>query len=116
VRVLYVENHAEFARVACAQFLLGHEVLVTPSLQGAREHLASGTFSALLVDFDLDDGKGDELVREVRATGWRGAIVAVSATEQGNLALLDAGADVAVPKARFGELPRLLHAAQASGR
>ena len=108
MKLLYVENHAVFAQTAIAQFLSGHEVQVTPSLAGARAALLAGRFDALLVDFDLDDGKGAELVAELRAAGQAVPIIAVSATKEGNDALLAAGASLAVSKAAFPQLPSAL--------
>lgn len=65
MRILFVENHAPFAQVAIAQFLAGHDVIVAPSLAAARA--AKGPFDVVLIDYDLDDGKGDVLVRELVA-------------------------------------------------
>jgi DNA-binding response OmpR family regulator len=81
VRVLFVESHETFARTVVTEFLADFDVTIAPSLAGARSALAVATFDVLLVDDDLDDGKGDELVREVRASGFRGRIVAASAHE-----------------------------------
>ena len=39
--------------------------MVTPGLAGARQLLVTAAFDLILVDFDLDDGKGDELVAEL---------------------------------------------------
>ena len=65
------ENHAVFADLVSRQFLSAHEVTFVPSLAEARRFLATGSFGAVLVDFDLDDGKGDELVRELVASAFR---------------------------------------------
>ena len=70
MNVLWVENHATFVRRTLS-FLAGHAVTVVPSLAGARAALGRGTFDAVLVDFDLDDGKGVELVRELHTRPGR---------------------------------------------
>ena len=67
MKILYVENHAVFAANVVRQFLSQHSVMVAPSLVAARQALRDGRFNLLLVDYDLDDGKGDELVRELTA-------------------------------------------------
>jgi hypothetical protein len=41
----------------------------------------SHTFDAVLVDYDLPDGKGTDVVRALCAMGFRGNIVAVSSKE-----------------------------------
>jgi hypothetical protein len=61
-----------------------------------------------LVDFDLDDGKGDALVRELLEGGFPGRIIAISAHHDGNEALMNAGARVSCPKARFHTIDRNL--------
>jgi CheY-like chemotaxis protein len=108
MRLLFVENHAVFARTVVEAFLTGDEVTIVPSLAEARRQLATGTFEAVLTDFDLDDGKGDALVRELRARGFPGKIVAVSAHDEGNARLLAAGAHAVCPKGRFREIRRVL--------
>jgi CheY-like chemotaxis protein len=106
--ILWVENHAHFARLAARQFLAGHAVTVVPSLAAARAALARRAFSVVLVDFDLDDGKGDELVRELRSLPARPWVVATSSHEAGNRALVEAGADAVCGKMEFGRIAEVL--------
>ena len=73
MKILYVENHAVFAANVISQFLSEHSVTVAPSLAEARKALATGSFGLLLIDYDLDDGKGDKLLRELRASDIRPA-------------------------------------------
>jgi CheY-like chemotaxis protein len=108
VRVLWVENHAVFARMAGRQFLSAHDLTVVPSIDAAKDAVTGGLFDAVLIDYDLDDGKGDELVRFVRQLPVRLPVVATSSHEDGNAALLAAGADATCPKARFAEIEAVL--------
>src|SRR5262245_9852078 len=98
MRLLWVENHSGFARVAARQFLAGHAVTVVPSLAEARAALAGGSFEVVLIDYDLDDGKGEDLVRELRFAPGRPWVVAASSHEAGNRALVEAGADAVCGK------------------
>jgi DNA-binding response OmpR family regulator len=61
VNILFVENHARFARIVTQQFLSAHAVTRVTSLAAAREILNSAIFDVVLLDYDLDDGKGDVL-------------------------------------------------------
>lgn len=115
MRLLWVENHADFARLAGRQFLAAHELTVVPSLAAARAALAAGRYDVVLLDYDLDDGKGVALVEVVRGLPDRPAVVATSAHADGNAALLAAGADAACPKTRFADIGALL-AAVVGGR
>ncbi len=108
MRILFVENHAAFTSVVVPQFLGGHEVVITPTLFGARAAMRLQGFDAVLVDFDLDDGKGDALVRELVAAHFMGPIVAVSSHAEGNAALRAAGATAVCAKADFARLAGLL--------
>jgi CheY-like chemotaxis protein len=108
VRILWVENHPRFVSVVRHQFLAGHELTVVPSLEAARIAAGAGDFDAVLVDYDLDDGKGDVLVRELRERFPRVAIVATSSHEDGNRALTAAGADAVCGKLEFNRIPKLL--------
>jgi CheY-like chemotaxis protein len=114
VRLLWVENHAQFARMAGRQFLAAHTVTVISSLAAAKEALASTVFDVVLLDYDLDDGKGASLVEFMRALPYTPAVVAASSHEDGNKSLLAAGADAVCPKARFAEIEAVLFAAVAA--
>jgi DNA-binding response OmpR family regulator len=108
VRLLWVENHAVFAHMAGRQFLAVHMLTVVPSLAAAHSALATDTFDAVLLDFDLDDGKGAELVAVVRAMPTRLPVVAVSSHDEGNAALLAAGADAVCRKTNFANIGNVL--------
>lgn len=108
MRLLWVENHTTFARLAGRQFLASHELTVVPSLSAARDALTTGRFDAVLLDYDLDDGKGAELVEFVRQLPERVAVVATSSHEAGNAALVAAGADAVCPKANFATIDAVL--------
>lgn len=72
----------------------------------ARGYLAAKVFAAVLVDFDLDDGNGYVLARELRANGLAGRIVAISAHDKGNARLLAAGATASCPRRSSGASKR----------
>jgi DNA-binding NarL/FixJ family response regulator len=108
MRLLWVENHAVFARIAGQQFLSSHDVSVVPSLAAAKAALATGPFDVVLLDYDLDDGKGDRLIDFIRCLPFRVAVVATSSHEEGNRALLAAGANAACPKAQFADIDAVL--------
>jgi CheY-like chemotaxis protein len=108
MRLLWVENHAVFTRMAGRQFLAAHELTVVPSLAAARDALTDGRFDALLLDYDLDDGKGAELMQFIRQLPERVAVVAVSSHAEGNAALVTAGADAVCPKTQFANIGTVL--------
>ena len=104
-----VENHAVFAETVSGEFFPDDDVTVSPSMAGGLARVAEEeTFDAVLVDFDLDDGLGTDLVQRMRAEGYQGLMVAVSAKEEGNKVLVREGADVACNKLEFGSLRGLL--------
>jgi DNA-binding response OmpR family regulator len=106
--VLYVENHHVFAERVCSTFLAGCEVTVTPSLSEARSALVGEAFDLVLVDYDLDDGKGATFVRELKAVDYDAWVVGASARPEGNEELRAAGADAICPKAEFDSLGEVL--------
>jgi CheY-like chemotaxis protein len=108
LRLLWVENHAVFARVAGRQFLSGHDVTLVPTLAAAREALAAKPFDAVLLDHDLDDGKGTSLIESIRELPDAPAVIAVSAHEGGNQALMKAGADAVCGKTKFAQIESVL--------
>jgi CheY-like chemotaxis protein len=113
MRLLWVENHASFARIAGRQFLAEHLVTLVASLAEARQALAEQAFDAVLLDYDLDDGKGDVLIETLAQLPHRPVIIAASAHEAGNEALLRAGADAVCAKSRFAQIGAVLARAAA---
>jgi len=108
MKILFVENHAVFAQQAIINFLSTHQVTVAPTLSIARSKFAADQFDLLLVDYDLDDGKGEKLVRELRADGSPVRIIGISARDEGNAALLQAGADAICSKMEFDQIQELI--------
>ncbi len=62
MNILFVENHQVFAEVVIKQFFVQHHVNVVPTIRKAWEEITQNNYDVVLVDFDLDDGKGVELV------------------------------------------------------
>lgn len=89
-----------FAQTVIDQFLANHEVVHVTTIAEANRVL-SQAFDAVLVDYDLPDGKGTEVVRALRAVGFAGNIVAVSSREEGNEELRSAGAKAVCSKKDF---------------
>jgi DNA-binding response OmpR family regulator len=112
VNILFVENHAVFAETVIASFLAEHTVEIVPSVAAALAVVTAGRFDAALVDYDLDDRKGDAFVREARAADPRLVIIGVSSHDSGNSALLSAGADAVCPKLAFSGIAAVLERAR----
>lgn len=108
MKILYVENNARFAAIACSCFLTEHEVTVVPRLAQARQALARETVDLVLLDQDLDDGKGAELAAELNGLPNRPLILAASSHTAGNNALLRAGADGVCAKPDFARVGRAI--------
>ena len=62
----------------------------------------------VLSDYDLDDGKGEEFVRERRAAHPLLPIIAVSSHEAGNAALVAAGASAVCSKREFDRIQKVI--------
>jgi CheY-like chemotaxis protein len=108
LRLLWVENHPTFPRLAGRQFLSEHAVTVVACLAEARRALAEQPFDAILLDYDLDDGKGTALLPFIEQLPCRPVVIATSAHEAGNEALVRAGADAVCGKLRFAEIGAVL--------
>lgn len=108
MKILYLENHAIFAAQVSREFLSAHRVAVVPSLSAARSVFTSGRFDLVLSDYDLDDGKGEEFVRECRATHPWLPIIGVSSHDAGNAALLAAGATAVCSKMDFDRIEKVI--------
>ena len=108
MNILYLENHGVFAEQVTRQFLSAHLVTVVPSLSAGRSSLAASSYDLVLSDYDLDDGKGEEFVRECRASHPRLPIIAASAHDAGNAALVKAGASAVCSKMEFDHIQEVI--------
>lgn len=107
-KLLLVENHPVFAETVTREFLSGYDVFCVATICEATSLLGRASFSAVLVDYDLDDGKGVELVEAAKNLLVPPIIVAISAHDAGNEALMKAGADAICKKVRFQAIGELL--------
>jgi len=95
MNILFVENHQIFAKFVTGKFLNQHQVTIVPKISDAWAILSKEQteIDIVLVDFDLDDGKGDKLIENIKAHHLNVKMVAVSSHNNGNMALQKAGAD-----------------------
>ena len=108
VKVLLIENHQVFARTVVDLFLKNHSVTVVPTVMEALDTHRAAVFDVVLLDYDLDDFKGDVFLKRVRARGDTIPVVAISAKPDGNAALLAAGANTVCQKADFHAIAKIL--------
>ena len=108
MKILYVENHARFSSLVCKKILASHEVVVAPSLEKAKKEITNTTFDLVLLDYDLDDGKGSELVLLLKESENPPKIIAVSSHEKGNIALMEAGANAVCSKSNITSIQSII--------
>lgn len=108
LNILWVENHQRFSQIAVKNFLTAHIVTIVPTVVMARKCLSEGQFDLVLLDYDLDDGKGIELVREIIGGSPHPKLIATSAHATGNQALLNAGADAVCSKMEFANIEQVI--------
>ncbi|MCW3051567.1 MAG: hypothetical protein JWN14_737 [Chthonomonadales bacterium] len=111
MRILWVEDNARFVQTAGQAFLRNHELVVVPSLMGAKERLAAEGFDAILLDYDLPDGKGIELFPTLATLGIHPVVIATSSHEMGNNRLREVGAAFICAKKEFGNIEATLQLA-----
>lgn len=68
------------------------------SLAHGREHLANGNYHAVFLDVHLPDGKGYQLVPEIRRSQPGAHVIAMSAVDHEQAHALERGADFFLPK------------------
>lgn len=104
MKILFAENHGAFARIVTGEFLADHEVVVVPCLAGARKLLGSSPFHLVILDYDLDDGKGTLLMEPLAGLSPRPRGIAASSRDDGNEMLLAADAGAVCSKLEFGRI------------
>lgn len=107
-KILLVENHAVFAETVAREFLAEYEVVRVASIGEATTVLDRASFAVVLVDYDLDDGKGVEVVEAAKSLLPPPIIIAISAHDAGNEALMKAGAGAICKKAQFHKIGEVL--------
>lgn len=105
-RVLVVEDNEAFAWTIRTMFLEHHTVTVVGSVAACSD--LEHPFDVGLVDYDLPDGKGVEVVRTLLRRQPELPLVAISAHATGNAALRAAGARETCPKAEMHRIAVVL--------
>jgi two-component system copper resistance phosphate regulon response regulator CusR len=96
MRVLVVEDEARLAEsIARGLRQAGHAVDVSGTMESARQKVGVDSYGAVVLDVNLPDGSGFDLVRELRARGDQSSIILLTARDgvEDRVAGLDAGAD-----------------------
>ena len=58
MKILYIENHKVFASLITKKLLFDYSIVIVPSLAAAKLEIETKVFDLILLDYDLDDGKG----------------------------------------------------------
>lgn len=101
MKILYVENHKYFIEAVCTEFLSNNEVHDAPSVKQAIDAYDSEIYDLVLVDYDLDDGKGSEVISYIRSKDKNLPIIAVSSHDKGNSQMITVGANAVCKKINF---------------
>ena len=100
-RILFAEDQKTL-QMLTAKLLLsaGAEVVVCDNGKQALDAFRAGEFDIVLTDLMMPEMNGDELIRHIRADGFTGQIVALTAAIIGKETdtLLEAGADAVLNK------------------
>lgn len=108
MRILFVENNTSFAQIVKQQFLSEHDVQIVPSIEAAKAALRINRYGIVLLDYDLDDGKGIELLDNIRTHYPTAKVIAVSAIDTNNIALQKAGVHAVCAKRDFASIGKFL--------
>lgn len=101
MNILFIENHETFFKVVSEQFLKDYDITNVKTILRAKQELDSRLYDIVLIDYDLDDGKGVEVVDYIKTINIDTNVVAVSSHDKGNSLLMAAGADAICSKMKF---------------
>ena len=108
MKILLVEQHAQFANVVIDQFMKDLNIEIQTSLQDAWTALSDGEFDVALISDKYDDGTGEELLTSIKSNNLTVKTVAIAAYEDSNLKLRDAGADAICSKMDFSDIQTVI--------
>jgi DNA-binding NtrC family response regulator len=109
LKILFLENHPHFPKAVIQSFLAHCDVTVVPNIAEAKSLLNHDTFDVALIDYDLDDGKGDEFIKHIKDMRLELPMVACSSHDFGNHAMLAMGANAICSKLNFKDIALVIH-------
>lgn len=107
-KILLVENHVHFAAAVEKEFLSKYTVKTVSNIADAMACIDSDHYDYYLVDYDLDDGKGDQFVCALKICQPNSTVIAISSHDFGNRSLVVAGADYVCSKMNFKSIGEYL--------
>lgn len=99
MRMLLVDDEQEICLLLKAILLRqGLVSMGVHSLAEARQSLKLGDYDGVFLDVNLPDGKGYELIPELKASSPNTRVIVISAMDQERASAMSAGADLFLPK------------------
>ena len=98
-KILLIDDEPEICQLL--QAILARQGFVSSSahsLMEARERLRSGWFDGVFLDVNLPDGRGYELIPELKTIYPHVRVIVISAMDQERNSAMNAGADLFLPK------------------
>jgi len=109
--VLFVEDNDQFREMVIRRYLSDCQVTALSSGKRFKEILKKNELHFILMDYELPDTTGEDLIRVARDVEYSGAIIGVSSSKYLNQQMLKAGADAATPKREHFRLPQTIRRA-----
>lgn len=99
MKMLVVDDESEICLLLQAILAKnGVSSLSAHSLAEARARIAVNTFDGVFLDVNLPDGRGYELIPDLKKEHPGIRVIVISAMDEGRMGALDAGADLFIPK------------------
>ncbi len=109
MKILFIENHSTFAKIVVQMFLSDHQIKIVPSMKLALKELElNRDYKVALIDYDLDDCKGNKVALIIKQLYPNIKIIATSSHLKGNNLILKAGADATCPKMDFSNIQSVI--------
>ena len=98
-RMMIVEDHSAFAQALQIVLGGGTEVVLARTVEEGRALIGDGgPFDVVVLDLNLPDGEGTDLVPDIRQRRPQTRVVVLSARDDIGEVASKAGADIAIPK------------------
>lgn len=99
MRMLLVDDEPEICLLLEAILMrYGMDATGVNSLAEARKSLEAADYDGVFIDVNLPDGKGYELIPELKAIRPNTRVIVISAMDQERASAMSAGADLFLPK------------------
>lgn len=108
MKILFIEDNLEFQHWVINDFLQDHDIVSSIDGSGGIKAFDEESFDLVLLDYQMDEVHGPEVIRYIRNKDGDIPVIAMSMEDRLNEELIVLGATAALAKRFVDQLPMLI--------